>query len=296
VTTRPTDSGAITWLVGDTEFHFRIPAVSPPLLMGIVNTTPDSFSDGGQFVNADAAVAHALTLIQEGAGIIDVGGQSTRPGSEPVPLNDELDRVLPAIEALRARSDVLISIDTSKAEVARQAIAAGARIINDVTALTEDPAMIDVACQSRAGIMIMHMPGTPKTMQQFANYDDVTGVVRSYLGDRLDAIESRGISRARVAIDPGIGFGKLLQHNLSLVRDIGRLTDLGRPVCLGASRKGFIGDVLGRPRGQRDVGTAAVSLAAYQRGACILRVHDVATMRDVIAMTRAIDRGFPLGE
>jgi dihydropteroate synthase len=259
--------------------------------MGIVNTTPDSFSDGGQFLQVDAAVAHALQLIAAGADIIDIGGQSTRPGSDPVSLDDELSRVMPTVQALHKQSDVLISIDTSKAEVARQALAAGARIINDVTALRGDAAMIELARSSAAGIIIMHMMGTPKTMQLAPAYQDVTREVVQFLADRLQSLEAEGIERERVAIDPGIGFGKSFRHNLTLIRELGRLADLQRPICLGASRKGFIGKILGRPVEQLAVGTAAVSVAGYQRGVHILRVHDVAATRDAIAMTRAIDCG-----
>jgi dihydropteroate synthase len=256
--------------------------------MGIVNTTPDSFSDGGRFATRDAALAQALRLVQDGADIIDFGGQSTRPGSDPVSVEEELRRVLPTVEAFRQASTVLVSVDTSKAEVARRAIHAGANIINDVTALREDPAMIDVIRETHAGVIIMHMLGTPKTMQQAPAYRDVAREVKCFLAERLAWIEKAGVSLDRVAIDPGIGFGKLFEHNLTLIREIGQLVGLNRPVCFGASRKGLIGDITGRPRHERAAGTAAISLAAYQRGAHILRVHDVAETCDVVAIARAV--------
>jgi dihydropteroate synthase len=291
VSIRPIDPAEITWRVAGTEFRLLPHPASPPLIMGIVNTTPDSFSDGGQFSTVDSAVAHALRLVQDGADIIDIGGQSTRPGSNPISLSEELDRVLPVVEALRNCSPVFISIDTSKAEVARRAIEAGAQIVNDVTALREDAAMIEVVRSSDVGVIIMHMLGTPKTMQQAPSYQDVSRDVRAFLAERLASLEAAGVERERVAIDPGIGFGKLFKHNLTLIREIGLLVDLNRPICIGASRKGFIGDITARPRHQRAAGTAAISLAAYQRGAHILRVHDVAETRDVIAITRALESG-----
>jgi dihydropteroate synthase len=258
--------------------------------MGIVNTTPDSFSDGGQFLATEAAVSHALRLIDEGADIIDIGGQSTRPGAEPVPLDTELARVLPVIESLSKRSDAIISIDTSKAEVARQAIAAGAHIVNDVTALREDPAMIDVAKSCDVGVIVMHMLGTPKTMQTAPTYTDVVAEVRTFLADRVAWLVAQGVSGDRIAVDPGIGFGKTAEHNLLLIRELNALSDLGRPVCLGHSRKRFIGKILNRPVDERLIGTVAGAIAGYQRGANILRVHDVAAVRDAIAMFRAIEQ------
>jgi dihydropteroate synthase len=285
----PTDPAEITWRIAGTEFRLLPPPASPPLIMGIVNSTPDSFSDGGQFFAVDRAVAHALHLVEDGADIIDIGGESTRPGSDPISIEEELNRVLPVVEGLRNCSPVFISIDTSKAEVARRAIEAGAQIINDVTALRADAAMIDVVRSSDVGIIIMHMLGTPKTMQQDPRYQNVSQEVRAFLAERLAALEVAGVERQRIAIDPGIGFGKLFEHNLTLVRDIGCFRDLQRPICVGASRKGFIGDITARPRHRRAAGTAAVSLAAYQGGAHIMRVHDVAETRDVIAVTRAIE-------
>ena len=281
----------VTWQVAERIFHFQRPPATAPLLMGIVNTTPDSFSDAGQFLAPDQAVSHALRLIDEGADIIDIGGQSTRPGSDPVTLDIELARVLPVIEGLRNRSDVLISIDTSKAEVAHRAVAAGARIINDVSSLRDDPGMLDVVKSSGAGVIIMHMLGTPKTMQHAPTYTNVVVEVRSFLAERVAWLTAQGVARDRIAVDPGIGFGKTHEHNLQLVRDLHQFCDLGRPICLGASRKGFIGKILNRLTDQRAIGSAAVALAGYLRGAAILRVHDVAVTRDLITMARAIERG-----
>ena len=258
--------------------------------MGIVNTTPDSFSDGGQFLASESAVSHALRLIDEGADIIDIGGLSTRPGSDPVPLDVELARAVPVIESLCKRSDVLISIDTSKAEVARQAIAAGAGIVNDVTSLREDPAMVDVVKSCDVGVIIMHMQDTPKTMQTAPTYIDVVAEVRTFLAERVAWLVAQGVSGDRIAVDPGIGFGKTAEHNLLLIRELNALSGLGRPVCLGHSRKRFIGKILNRPVDERLIGTVAVAIAGYQRGANILRVHDVAAVRDAIAMTRAIEQ------
>jgi dihydropteroate synthase len=291
VTTPSSNATPVIWRVAGRVFHFQQPPATIPLVMGIVNTTPDSFSDAGQFLAADQAVAHALRLVDEGADIIDIGGQSTRPGSDPVSLDVELARVLPAIAGLRKRSDVLISIDTSKAEVARQAVAAGAQIINDVTALGEDSEMLDVVKSSDVGVIVMHILGTPKTMQDAPAYGDVVTEIRSFLEERVAWLTAQGVARERIVVDPGIGFGKTHSHNLRLVRDLDRFCELGRPICLGASRKGFIGKILNRPIDQRAAGSAAVALAGYLRGATILRVHDVATTRDLIVMTRTIEQG-----
>jgi dihydropteroate synthase len=280
----------VLWRFAGREFHFQPPPATMPLVMGIVNVTPDSFSDGGAFLDHDVAVAYALRLVDEGADIIDIGGQSTRPGSDPVSLDVEIARVMPAIERLRARSDVLISVDTSKAEVARRALAAGAQIINDVFSLRDDPGMIDVVAGCDAGLIIMHMLGTPKTMQIDPRYRDVVQDVHAFLAERLEWLAARGVALERVAIDPGIGFGKTHEHNLRLVRELDRFTDLGRPVCLGASRKGFIGKILNRPVEQRVHGSVGVAVAGYLRGAAILRVHDVAATRDTIAMLHAIQQ------
>jgi dihydropteroate synthase len=258
--------------------------------MGIVNTTPDSFSDGGKFLEHRSAVDHALRLVDEGADIIDVGGQSTRPGSDPVSLDEELRRVVPVVDELRRRLTVPISVDTSKAEIARRAIAAGAQIINDVSSLRDDPAMMDVAAGSDAGLVIMHMLGTPKTMQDNPTYGDVVAEVTAFLAERLEWLTLRGIAAERIAVDPGIGFGKRVEHNLRLLRELGAPARLGRPILLGPSRKNLIGRVLNRPVDQRVFGTVGACVACFLRGAHILRVHDVAAARDAVLVADAIEQ------
>jgi dihydropteroate synthase len=253
-----------------------------PLLMGIVNVTPDSFSDGGRFFNPEAAVEHALRLAEEGAEILDVGGESTRPGNLPVEAGEQLRRVLPVIEAVTRRSSLPISIDTSSAEVAREAIAAGAQIINDITGLAGDPAMIEVAASSQAGVCAMHMQGTPQTMQHDPHYGDVVQEVRDYLAARRDALEAAGISRQRIALDPGIGFGKRTAHNLALLSSAWRLHELGCPVLVGHSRKGFLQKVIGDPKADPLYGTIGVALALARQGVQIIRVHDVAPVRQTL--------------
>jgi dihydropteroate synthase len=283
---------SVAWRFAGREFHLG-PPPAPPLIMGIVNATPDSFSDGGMCLDPDAAVQHALELVQQGADIIDIGGESTRPGAESVPPDLELQRVLPVIEGLRRQSKVLMSIDTSKSAVARRALAAGAEIINDVSAMRADANMVDVAAGSSAGVIIMHMLGTPKTMQQAPRYDDVVADVRALLAERLAWLDSRGILRDRVAVDPGLGFGKTFEHNLRLMHSLADFAPLDRPICLGPSRKSFIGKILGRDVHERIAGTAGVCVAGFLRGAHILRVHDVAAVRDAITMVRAVELGRP---
>ncbi|HEY7312853.1 MAG TPA: dihydropteroate synthase [Gemmataceae bacterium] len=261
----------------------------PPLVMGIVNVTPDSFSDGGRFLDTDAAVAQALRLIQQGANILDIGGESTRPGSQPISLEEELSRILPVVRRLAARTSVVLSVDTSKAEVARQALDAGAHLINDITALRGDPAMADVARTAQAGVLLMHMEGTPATMQANPHYDNVVTEVTAFLEARLQACVDLGIAGSRVVLDPGIGFGKTTAHNLQLLAHLEELQRLGRPVCLGVSRKGFLGKVLGRPLEQRLAGSlAAACYALVRRSAQIVRVHDVAETRDVVTLLTAL--------
>jgi dihydropteroate synthase len=261
----------------------------PPLVMGIVNVTPDSFSDGGQFPSADAAVAHGLELVRQGADLLDVGGESSRPGAEPVPLEEELARVLPVVRALAERTTVPLSVDTTKAEVARQALAAGAHVINDITALQGDPDMAGVVRAFGAGVILMHMQGTPQTMQLAPTYADVVAEVTAFLEARLQAAADLGIAGPQVVLDPGVGFGKTVEHNLRLLADLGQLGRLGRPVCLGVSRKGFLGKVLGRPKGERLAGSlAAACYALAGRSAHILRVHDVAETRDAVVLFSAL--------
>jgi dihydropteroate synthase len=255
--------------------------------MGIVNTTPDSFSDGGQFLDPSEAVDQALRLQAEGAGILDVGGESTRPGATPVPENEEVRRVLPVIEQIVARSPLPISVDTTKAEVARLALAAGAEIVNDISGLTFDPRMQEVCAEAQAGILCMHIQGTPQTMQHAPTYSDVVTEVAGFLRQRLEELRRAGILPERVALDPGIGFGKTAAHNLQLLRHIRPLRELGRPLCIGHSRKRFLQKLLGREVDERLFGTVGVSVAAALQGAELIRVHDVAASRDAITACRA---------
>jgi len=257
-------------------------------IMGIINVTPDSFSDGGSFFDSTSALDQARCLIDQGADIIDVGGESTRPYAEQVSLADELQRVIPLIESIRTISDIPVSIDTSKAEVAKQALAAGADIINDVTALRKDPAMIELVLNSSAELIIMHMQGTPGTMQESPHYDDVVQEVISFFKERLGSISAAGIDLNRVTIDPGIGFGKKLEHNLQLLNHLEHLSELGRPVLLGHSRKRFLGDLTGLEADQRDAITSVVSALSLEKNVSIFRVHDVAATRQALKVARAI--------
>jgi dihydropteroate synthase len=261
-----------------------------PLVMGIVNVTPDSFSDGGKWLDTSAAISHALALVEQGADILDVGGESTRPGAEPVALEEELRRVVPVVAEVAKRAAVPISIDTMKAAVARECLAAGAAIVNDVSGF-RDPAMIAVAKEFRAGAVVMHMRGAPPTMQQNPQYADVVREVTEYLQERLRVLGESGIPPEAVALDPGIGFGKTQEHNLELLANLGSVAALNRPVCLGVSRKGFIGKLCGREVADRDAGSLAVACFAAARGtAHVLRVHDVAGARDAAILLDAIDR------
>jgi dihydropteroate synthase len=255
-----------------------------PLLMGIVNVTPDSFSDGGRFFDVQAAVEHGLRLVAEGAEILDIGGESTRPGSVPVDLQEELRRVMPVVEELCKRTDVPVSIDTAKAAVARRAIAAGAEIINDVTALAGDPAMAPLAAESGCGVCAMHCRGTPRTMQDNPVYADVVAEVLEYLRGRRDALLAAGIEQDRIALDPGIGFGKTTEHNLQLLANVRRLHELGCPVLIGHSRKRFLAEVGDGEDSDRTTGTVAVALALARQGVQILRVHDVAAVRRALVL------------
>lgn len=258
-------------------------------VMGIINVTPDSFSDGGRFSQTETAVEHGLKLVAEGADILDIGGESTRPGAAPVCLDEELARVIPVIERLRAATAVPISIDTTKAEVARQAAQAGAEIINDITALQGDPAMPAIAAASGAGVVLMHMLGTPQTMQVNPEYQDVVTEVRDYLGERMLAAKAAGIAAERIVLDPGIGFGKTIAHNLEIFRRMGEFMTLGRPILVGPSRKAFIGKILGGlPPGERVEGTAAAVTAAILAGARVVRVHDVGAIARVARVADAL--------
>lgn len=246
-----------------------------PTLMGIVNVTPDSFSDGGSFHEIDAAVDHALRLADEGASILDIGGESTRPYSEPVADSDELKRVVPVIQKLAAQTQVPISIDTSKASVACAALDAGAEIINDVTGLTGDPKMLEVATKSSAGVCAMHMQGTPQTMQDKPHYENVVEDIFRYLKHRDQALQETGIDPNKICLDPGIGFGKTHLHNLQLVAGVKRFHDLGRTLLVGHSRKGFIGKAIGDKAASRSFGTMAVTLQLAQQGVQVIRVHEI---------------------
>lgn len=246
------------------------------VVMGILNVTPDSFSDGGKFDGTEAAVEHAMRMVAEGAEIIDVGGESTRPGAAEVAAAEEMERVVPVIEELRRLSDVAISIDTSKAAVARAALAAGAEIVNDVSALTGDPSMAAVAAGHQAGVVLMHRRGTPRTMQMDPRYDDVAREVGEYLASRLAAACGAGLRENQLAIDPGIGFGKTAGHNWTLIRKMGVFTGLQRPVLLGVSRKSVLREITGDDMARRDAATAALTAIARWNGARIFRVHEIA--------------------
>lgn len=259
-----------------------------PKIMAIINVTPDSFSDGGTLASVPMAVDHALRMVAQGADLLDIGGESTRPNAEPVSVDEELARVIPVIEALAAVVHVPISIDTSKPEVMRAAVAAGAGFINDVYALRRDGAL-DAAAELGVPVCLMHMPGSPLTMQQDVHYDDVLVQVRQFLTERLFACEMAGIPKKHLVIDPGFGFGKLLQHNLAMLANLGYFKQLGVPVLAGLSRKSMIGQITGRDPGDRVVGSVAAALLAVQNGAQIIRVHDVAETKDALAMLSAVD-------
>lgn len=266
----------------------------PVLVMGIINVTPDSFSDGGQCSDMDRLLDRAAAMVAAGADIIDIGGESTRPFAPPVSLQQELDRVIPAIRAIRARFAVPLSIDTAKADVARAAIAAGADIINDVSGLTHDPEMIRVAIDHDVPVIIMHMQGTPRDMQINPHYDDVVAEIRTALAERISWAERQGLARARIIIDPGIGFGKTVAHNLAILRDLRQFTTLGCPVLVGYSRKSFIGSILSLPQAAaRDEATAILSALCTWNGAAILRVHDVGRTVQAVSITRAVMSGSP---
>src|SRR5580698_5309357 len=262
-----------------------------PRVVGIINVTPDSFSDGGQFADLESAVAHGVRLAEEGADMLDVGGESTRPGSADVSVEEELRRVLPVIEQLIARTALPIAVDTSKPEVMRAAIAAGAGMINDVYALRREGAM-DAAADLRVPICLMHMQGEPRSMQDAPYYDDVVGEVHRFLTDRLFACELAGIDRRKVMVDPGFGFGKDLEHNLALLRRLERFADLGSGVYVGMSRKSMIGTLTGRKDPtERAAGSVAAALIAVQRGARMVRAHDVAATVDAVKVWHAVQSG-----
>ena len=263
-------------------------------IMGILNTTPDSFSDGGKYTSLDKALTRAHEMVAAGAHILDIGGESSRPFSEPVSEQEEMDRTIPVIEAIASRIDIPISIDTVKAKVAKEALAAGGSIINDISAFEKDPGMVDVAVETGALAVLMHMKGTPETMQVNPSYDDLMGEIISYLQQRIDFVLEKGMAPQNIILDPGIGFGKTVAHNLVLIKELHQLTALGYPVLMGPSRKSFIQNVLGKTTGKKvgpedagtEYGTLAACAASLMNGAHIIRVHDVET---VCAFSHIID-------
>ncbi len=260
---------------------------SIPLVMGIINVTPDSFSDGGQFYDPALAIEHGLQLVAAGADILDVGGQSTRPGSLPIDADEELRRVMPVVTALCRQTTVPVSVDTSRATVARQALAAGAEIVNDVTALLGDPGMPALAAETGCGVCVMHMQGRPETMQRSPTYESVVDEVLDYLRARRDALTAAGVDPARIALDPGIGFGKTTAHNLQILASAWRLHTLDCLLLVGHSRKRFIAEVLGDAEADRTAGTIGVALSLARQGVQVLRVHDVAAVRQALLLFEA---------
>ena len=272
------------WIARDFTFEFPRPIV----VMGIVNTTPDSFADGGRFLNTNSAVDHALRLADEGAEIIDIGGESTRPGSDPVSAEEELCRVVPVIERLTKRSDILLSIDTQKPTVARAALNAGASIVNDVAANRDSPEMWRIVAETRAGYVCMHMQGTPQTMQAKPLYDDVLQEVSSFFTERLARLAEYEISSRQVALDPGIGFGKELEHNIKLLSGLNQFIVTERPIMVGVSRKSFIGKLLGTPIEERLPASLACAIWSVIEGVHIVRVHEVAETVQAVRMAEAL--------
>ena len=268
----------------------RTLALDSPVVMGVLNLTPDSFSDGGRYLDPDQALARALQIEAEGAALIDLGGESTRPGAAPVSAAEELRRVLPLLERLRPRTRAILSVDTSKPEVIRAAAAAGADLINDVYALRA-PGALEAAAESGCAVCLMHMQGEPRTMQHAPHYEDVVREVRAFLGERVTACRAAGIPDERIVLDPGFGFGKTLEHNLTLLRHLHRVRAEGRPVLAGLSRKSMIGALTGKAAGERLHGSVAAALIAAQNGAEILRVHDVAATVDALKVLAAAARG-----
>jgi len=262
------------------------------LIMGVINVTPDSFSDGGQFFGSRAAVDQGLKLLAQGADVLDIGGESTRPGSEPITTEEELRRVMPVIQGVLAGApQAILSIDTYRAQVAGEALRAGVQIINDVTALRGDAGMAAMAVSSGAGLILMHMQGKPKTMQAKPTYNDVVADVGGFLLSQARAAQAAGVARDRIVIDPGIGFGKTLQHNLALIRGLPKLRELGYPVLLGASRKSMLGFITGKPTEERLWASIGVHVAGAMLGVDMVRVHDVEPVRDAILVADAVLRG-----
>lgn len=269
---------------------YRLNYARQPLIMAVLNITPDSFSDGGQFFDPDRALQQALRMEAEGADLIDVGGESTRPGAAPVSVEEEIRRVVPIVERLSKQLAIPISIDTTKSEVAQRAIEAGASIINDVSGFMRDPRMLSVAANGKSGLVIMHTKGTPQTMQRHPRYRDLIGEIHRFLSERIDAAAAHRIPRNRIAIDPGIGFGKTANHNLKILHRLGDFSDLGVPLLVGPSRKSFIGRILDLPPSERLEGTAAAAAIAVFQGARIIRVHDIKPLVRVVRVAEAIRR------
>ena len=279
----------LNWAVGD-----QILSRSEiPLIMGILNVTPDSFSDGGEYNTVSAAVAHARRLHEEGADILDVGGESTRPGADPVSTDEEIRRTRPVIEQICAEFPELhVSIDTTKSEVARQALNAGAVIVNDISGMTFDPEMVEVCAEMDAAVCAMHIQGTPQTMQQEPFYENVVEEVSAFLRSRMEFLVTAGVATERICLDPGIGFGKTAEHNLLLMRSVSKMrSELKRPLLIGHSRKRFLSKLLGRPLEERSAGTIGVSIGLAENGADILRVHDVRATRDALLARNAVAAG-----
>jgi dihydropteroate synthase len=277
--------GTLEWKCGERVLKLA----DQPLIMGILNATPDSFSDGGRHFGDEAAATHGRRLLEEGADIVDVGGESTRPGAAEVTEEEELRRVMPVVRAL-AREGALVSIDTRRAAVARCAVEAGARIVNDVTALTGDARMPALARETGVGVVLMHMRGTPRTMQTDPRYGNVAAEVSEYLAERIRALEAAGLDRRQMAVDPGIGFGKTVEHNLALLRELPRLQALSVPVVVGLSRKSFVGQLTGRPVDERLAGSLAAMVFCILKGAQVMRVHDVKESRDAMRVILALRR------
>lgn len=274
-----------TWLVARGR---EITCGERPLVMGIVNVTEDSFYDGGRYPDSERAIAHAIKLLEQGADILDIGAESSRPGAHPVKEEDELGRVVPVIAELARRTTVPISVDTTKSRVAQAALDAGASIVNDVSALRDDTAMASVVARCGAGVVLMHMQGTPQTMQTAPTYGEVVAEVMQFFKERMREAMEAGIAQINIVLDPGIGFGKLLEHNLELLNRLAELAMLDRPLLVGVSRKAFIGQLVGRSAEYREWGTAAAVALAVDRGARVLRVHDVGMMADVVKVAAAI--------
>lgn len=268
-----------TWLSNDNR---------KPLVMGILNVTPDSFSDGGKYNNLNKAINHAIRMEDEGADIIDIGGESTRPGAKPVDIEEELKRVIPVIEGIRKRSNIIISIDTYKSVVAAKAISAGAGLVNDISGLRFDKNMVRIVSESKVPVIVMHMLGNPQNMQSDIFYANLMKELILFFEERVDVLTSNGVNKINIILDPGIGFGKTIDHNLTIIRELNRIVDLGFPVLVGPSRKSFIGNILNLSFEERIEGTAAVVTAAIMNGSRIVRVHDIKEMLRIVNMTEKI--------